>query len=229
MIGLRWAYDGLSEVWLTKKWSSWSSWSSCSSISLAEFLWNWKLEDNPVNISQTLETGFTFKKLIMAVKEGYFKKKVSESFHFHGLLKISYAQEKEAKTRPVLDWPVLPFGRVGSHRQSGLRISPQPLVQLGLWPPSLLVQLLQLGWLARPEFTMSLCLDKSDSCLRLECKRDCEKIYWNMRNIFTHLSFNSDSCQTALSFQVLLLRVFSFGIHNWTNWHVLDTDQSKLI
>ena len=90
-----------------------------------------------------------------------------------------------------------------------------------------------------------------------------------MRNISTHLRFNSDSCQTALSFHILLLllllvqrmlsfrelawpdphylldklasiskllplfnnlRVFSFGLHHhWASWHVLDTDQSKLI
>ena len=88
-----------------------------------------------------------------------------------------------------------------------------------------------------------------------------------LRSISAHLSFNSDSCQTALSFQVLLLllliqrmlsfrelawpdphylldklasiskllplfnnlRVFSFSFHNLASWHVLDTDQSKLI
>ena len=91
-----------------------------------------------------------------------------------------------------------------------------------------------------------------------------------LRSISAHLSFNSDSCQTALSFQVLLLllllllmqrmlsfrelawpdphylldklasiskllplfnnlRVFSFGLHHWSSWHILDTDQSKLI
>ena len=90
-----------------------------------------------------------------------------------------------------------------------------------------------------------------------------------MRNISTHLRFNSDSCQTAWSFHVLLLlllflmqrmlsfrelawpdphylldklasiskllplfnnlRVFSFSFHNLASWHVLDTDQSKLI
>ena len=86
-----------------------------------------------------------------------------------------------------------------------------------------------------------------------------------LRSISAHLSFNSDSCQTALSFHVLLLlmqrmlsfrelawpdphylldklasiskllplfnnlRVFSFSFHNLASWHVLDTDQSKLI
>ena len=89
-----------------------------------------------------------------------------------------------------------------------------------------------------------------------------------LRSISAHLSFNSDSCQTPLSFHVLLLllllvqmmlsfrelawpdthylldklasiskllplfnnlRVFSFSFHNLASWHVLDTDQSKLI
>ena len=82
-------------------------------------------------------------------------------------------------------------------------------------------------------------------------------------NLF--FNFNSDSCQTAWSFSVLLLlmqrmlsfrelawpdphylldklasiskllplfnnlRVFSFSFHHWSSWHILDTDQSKLI